>query len=122
MKKILSIGQCPADNSAISTLLDRICECEISFAKSFDETVSLAKETDFDLVLINRILDANGEAGITLLSKLKQDPLLAETPAMLISNHQDAQQEAVRAGAIPGFGKADLTSDETRQKITRVLN
>jgi hypothetical protein len=27
---------------------------------------------------------------------------------MLVSNHEDAQREAVQAGALPGFGKASL--------------
>ena len=40
---------------------------------------------------------------------------------MLVSNYADAQQAAVAAGAIEGFGKAELGADETEEKLRAVL-
>ncbi len=40
---------------------------------------------------------------------------------MLISNFQDAQQEAVAAGAFPGFGKSQLYDDSTSERLRDAL-
>jgi len=40
--------------------------------------------------------------------------------ALLISNHADAQIDAVAAGARPGFGKAQLRDDLTVRRLREV--
>ena len=62
----------------------------------------------FDLVLVNRVLDADGSAGLDVVEQIKTDTNLRELPVMLVSNYEDAQRQAVEKGALPGFGKATL--------------
>ncbi len=40
---------------------------------------------------------------------------------MLVSNYADAQKEAVEAGALPGFGKADLGDGQTHERLRNAL-
>lgn len=40
---------------------------------------------------------------------------------MLISGYEDAQREAVKAGAVPGFGKSDLRSGLPGERISAAL-
>jgi hypothetical protein len=40
---------------------------------------------------------------------------------MLVSNLDDAQREAEEAGALPGFGKADLGTLSAVEKLAPVL-
>ncbi len=40
---------------------------------------------------------------------------------MLVSNYEDAQQDAVARGALPGFGKAALRQPETRNRLAAIL-
>ena len=40
---------------------------------------------------------------------------------MLVSNYPEWQQAAIAAGALPGFGKAELNRAETREKLAAVL-
>ena len=40
---------------------------------------------------------------------------------MLVSNYSEHQQTAVEAGAIEGFGKAQLDAPATQEKLARVL-
>mgnify|MGYP006968446762 CR=1 FL=1 len=40
---------------------------------------------------------------------------------MLISGYSDAQREAVKAGAVPGFGKDDLRSEVAAERIAAAL-
>jgi ActR/RegA family two-component response regulator len=73
------------------------------------------------LLLVNRVLDGRFEtdSGLDLIARLRQRP---DAPAMmLISNYAEAQSEAVRAGALPGFGKSNAhdpaTADMLRQAV-----
>ncbi|MGB0767835.1 MAG: hypothetical protein ACPGYV_09000, partial [Phycisphaeraceae bacterium] len=40
---------------------------------------------------------------------------------MLISDYPEAQQAAVEAGALPGFGKSHIADAKTRQRITDAI-
>ena len=72
--------------------------------------VEAVRQGDFDLVLVNRILDADGSSGLALVRELKQtdEPRVANTPVMLVSNFAEARHQAEALGALPGFGKDDL--------------
>ena len=77
--------------------------------------------TPLTVVLANRKLDADYSDGMAILKHLKQDPATKDTPVILISNYDDAQAEAVAAGAEPGFGKAQLSAPATREILGRLL-
>jgi CheY-like chemotaxis protein len=107
-KKVLSLGQCWADHGAISQVFMRHFGAEVVSADTTAEALNLLQEQSFALVLVNRLLDQDGSRGLEFIRQLKNDEALRRFPAMLVSNHEDAQREAVQAGAEPGFGKAAL--------------
>jgi CheY-like chemotaxis protein len=76
----------------------------------------------FDLVLVNRILDADGSSGVDFIRQLKDDDQLAEVPVMLVSNYVDAQEEAEQAGAVRGFGKAALGQPPMIERLRLILD
>ena len=76
----------------------------------------------FDLVLVNRKFDADNSDGLELIRQLKADAALAAVPVMLVTNYPEYQAEAVAAGALPGFGKAELRSPATKEKLVAVLS
>ncbi len=76
----------------------------------------------FDLVLVNRICDADGAPGVELIRALKSNPTTADVPVMLVSDHASAQDEAVGMGALPGFGKRDLGKDDAARAIRQVAS
>ena len=59
-RRLLDVGQCNADHFRISKTLGKIFDIEIQRAHSHDEAIKLAMATPFNLVLINRLLDADG--------------------------------------------------------------
>ena len=73
------------------------------------------------MILINRLLDADGSAGMDVLNSLKSNPASADIPVMIVSNYQDAQDQAVQNGAVAGFGKAALDSADTLEKLGEYL-
>ena len=119
---VISVGQCGYDNSRIRTLIRSIdSTVEIKETDSHQETMEvLASLGEAALVLVNRVFDMDGSSGMDLISQLKsKESEFAAIPVMLVSNYEKSQAEAIANGAIPGFGKSELQSVETRQKMNR---
>ena len=95
---------------------------DILEANTSDETLSLMRQQPFDLVLINRKLDRDYSDGIEIIRQIKSDEALSSTPVMLLSNYAEYQQEAVKAGAEPGFGKGQLGDAEAIDALRRFLD
>ena len=119
---VISVGQCGYDNSRIRSLIRSIdSTVEIKETDSHQETMEvLASLGEAALVLVNRVFDMDGSSGMDLISQLKsKESEFAAIPVMLVSNYEKSQAEAIANGAIPGFGKSELQSVETRQKMNR---
>jgi hypothetical protein len=56
-----------------------------------------------------------------LIKRVKADPQLQSVPVMLVSNYEDAQAEAVAAGAAVGFGKAALGRPQMLERVKPFL-
>lgn len=119
-KRVLDVGNCAADHAAIRSWVERTFDATVSRAHGLQDVLAALRAEHFDLVLVNRLLDQGGE-GIQVISRIKADPALAAVPVMLISNYAECQQAAVEAGAEYGFGKAELQSAQTREKLGRFL-
>jgi CheY-like chemotaxis protein len=119
--QILSVGQCGFDQMMISDYLTDRFNAQVLEANGLDDVLEAMRSTPFDLVLVNRVLDRDGSSGLDLIRALKKDPETALVPAMLVSDHPDAQHAAGVLGASPGFGKAELHAMETYERIKRVL-
>jgi two-component system chemotaxis response regulator CheY len=120
-KRVLDVGQCSIDHAAIRRLLVSEFGAEVAQADGPDDALRLLRASEFDLVLVNRKLDADQSEGINVLRAIRAEPALAEVPVMLLTNYPEHQASAVAAGAAPGFGKAELDSAATRAKLARFL-
>jgi len=120
-KRVLDVGQCPPDHGAIRRLLEQRYGAEVVQTHGPDDTLAQLRSGGIDLVLINRKLDADYTDGLDIVHQMKADPQLAAVPVMLISNYAEHQQTAIAAGAIEGFGKAQLDAPTTHEKLARVL-
>jgi two-component system chemotaxis response regulator CheY len=120
-RRVLSVGQCGFDHGSISQTLRRNFAAEVVSAATADQAMSLLRQDSFDLVLVNRVFDANGDSGLDLIRQIKADEQIRQVPVMLVSNFADAQQQAVAAGAEPGFGKSALDAAETAARLRPYL-
>jgi CheY-like chemotaxis protein len=70
-----------------------------------------------DLILFNRELDYGFDStvGVEVIGSLRSNH--PTVPMMLVSNYAEAQQAAVAAGALPGFGKREIGSN----RVTALL-
>ena len=120
--RVLSVGQCGFDHRSISGVFQSRLGATLVHAGSYTEAVKALATGPFQLVLMNRILDADGSSGIEWIQRLKADPVLSRIPVMLVSNYPDAQSQAEELGALPGFGKSNLHSDAVIQRLKEVLS
>jgi len=120
-KRVLDVGQCSPDHAAIRHLIEGNFDAKVDQAHGPKDTLSKLRGGTYDLVLINRKLDADYTDGVEILKAIKADPALAATPVMLVTNYAEHQQQAVEAGAEPGFGKLEYQKPETREKLSRFL-
>lgn len=120
-KRVLSVGQCVPDQSAITAFLRREFAAEVQVAGTADEAMSMLFAGPFDLVLVNRVFDEDGESGLDFVKAMKADPTAGKVPVMLVSNYADAQKRATDAGAEPGFGKAQLGAAEVAERLRAFL-
>lgn len=120
-KRVLDVGNCDPDHAAIRRLLEREFTAEVVRAQQGSDAIEQLRSRPFDLVLINRKLDIDYTDGIDILKQLKADDELSSVPVMLVTNFPEHQQAAVAAGARYGFGKLELASPATRERLAEVL-
>lgn len=119
--RVLSVGQCGLDGPQIERLLVEHFDADVATACDTRQALDAILSGHFDLVLVNRIFDGNGESGLDFIRQLRGDSDAKETPVMLVSNYADAQQAALELGAQPGFGKAALQAPQTTERLAAVL-
>ncbi len=118
---VLDVGQCQADHKAIRSLIESTFDAQVEYSADISGALQRLCEGKFDLVLVNRIIDATLDEGVDLIKKMRDSEFLRETPVMLVSNFDAAQKEATSLGAVPGFGKGDLEDDGTKDLLARYL-
>jgi len=112
------VGHCGADSWSISSAVRRAVPK--AAVVSADDAGALGRVGAEVVLLINRVLDGSFEtdSGIDLIKSLAKRP--AKPKMVLISNYADAQQSAVAAGALPGFGKSELGSAKTTELLRKL--
>ena len=119
--RVLDVGQCDLDHTNITRMLKENFEVAVDRAKSAEQAEYMMGFYDYDLVLVNRLFDTDGSEGLAFIAALKDSPETRDVPAMLVSNHADAQASAEALGALPGFGKDHLGSGPTLDKLRAAL-
>ncbi len=119
-KRVLDIGNCQHDHGLIATMLKKHFSVEVLQAHSADEALKTLRSEKCDLVLVNRTLDADMQMGYRY-ELVKQDNELSAIPIMLISNYEQYQDQAMAAGAAPGFGKKQLNDPRTLDRLAPYL-
>lgn len=120
-KRVALIGHCGPDSSYLKMAVSAAERGTQVLAVDEEARLQELIKDGLDLLLFNRILDFGfpEEEGIEVIRRLRaQHPNLK---MMLVSNYADAQAAAVKAGALPGFGKKDLGSSRVAQLLRDAL-
>ncbi len=112
------VGHCGPDSfalqSAVRGFIPKAEVLRINDQGSLDEAMGR-----LSLLLVNRVLDGgfSQESGIEYIRGLGDD----SPPAMLITNFAEHMDEAIEAGAVPGFGKQNMRSPEAETALSNAL-
>ena len=116
LRTVVLVGHCGPDMFMLKTAVGRALP-EATIVAVNDVDALGEYRTPEALLLVNRELDGgfDSSSGIELIQQVIQQD---NPPAvMLISNYEDAQQEAIAAGATLGFGKTQLYDQSTTQLL-----
>jgi CheY-like chemotaxis protein len=118
--RVLDIGQCGYDSGQIGGLLTRTFGAMVDHSPTKTDALRRCEQFDYDLILVNRLLDADHSSGLDLIRDFIERG--TSVPIMLVSNLKDAQDSAVKLGAVRGFGKAELHTPETASLLRKILD
>ena len=118
--RVLDVGNCGADHSGVCRLLAHF-DATVDQATLVDDAIEKMQRQTYDLVLVNRVIFADSSEGMSLIRRMKADHRLRNTPVMMISNYPEAQDCAIEAGALPGFGKQSLNDAATLELLRPLL-
>ena len=120
-KKVALVGHCGPDSSFLRIVVSRAERDVQVLSVDDDSDLKKALEGGVDLLLLNRQLDYgfDEQEGVALIRRLRSAYPGVKT--MLVSNYPDVQAAAVAAGALPGFGKRDLSSPRVAQLLREAL-
>jgi hypothetical protein len=121
MAKLLDVGNCDPDHGLIKQMLSENFDVHIDRVMFVDDALARMRETQYDLVMFNRLIFEDGSEGIVLLQRARADPAIKATPIMMISNFDEAQAASIAAGGEPGFGKKAVFAEQTIQLLTKYL-
>jgi ActR/RegA family two-component response regulator len=120
-KRVALIGHCGPDSSYLKMAVSAAERGTQVIACDDDAELQELIKGGLHLLLFNRVLDFGfpEEEGVAVIRRLRaQYPNLK---MMLVSNFADAQTAAVKAGALPGFGKKDIGSSRVAQVLRDAL-
>ena len=114
---ILDVGQCGFDGPRMADLWHEKLGATVIDSDTGADAVRQLEKGGIDLVLVNRVLNADRSSGVDLIPDL----LAAGdgVPVMLVSDRIEAQDAAVALGAVRGFGKADLDQQSTLDLVKK---
>jgi two-component system, chemotaxis family, chemotaxis protein CheY len=120
-KKIALVGHCGPDSSYLRMTVAKAGRDFQVVSADDDAELKQQLEDGVDLLLLNRELDYGFDerTGVALIQRIRA--AYPNVKTMLVSNYPDAQQAALQAGALPGFGKRELGSPRVLELIRAAL-
>jgi len=120
-KKVALVGHCGPDSSYLRMAVGKAGRDIQVLSADDDDELRRLLEAGVDLLLLNRQLDFGFDEreGVALIRRLGK--AYPHVKTMLVSNYPDAQQAAVQAGALPGFGKREIATPRVPEMIRAAL-
>ena len=116
---VILVGHCGVDGPRLQREISaRVPDTDVIRCNS---TADLDRycEACADLFLVNREPVGFDGEGLDLIRRIHDaNPALK---IMLVSDYPDAQEAAVQAGALPGFGKSEMGSETLTDTVRQAL-
>ena len=119
-KRILLVGHCGVDGPRLKDELSRALPGTKVERINSEDDLRRAVGEGAELLLVNREPVGFESEGLEIIREVKQ--LNPDCKVMLVSDHEDAQSEATKAGALKGFGKSEMGSPRLAAHVKRALD
>ena len=116
---VVLVGHCGIDGPRLQTELSRLPDVEVTRVNSSADLDRTCMSGHADLLLVNREPVGFDEDGIAIVRKVAEK--YPGTKVILVSDYPEAQAEAERAGAMKGFGKSLMGTEELGEKVREAL-
>ncbi len=116
--RVFLVGHCTADFMFLSRFVRKqLPEASVERVNTDGELDAVIAEPA--VLLVNRVLDGSfrDSSGMAVVVR----SLAGGSVPLLISNYEDAQQQAVEAGATPGFGKGELGEAMAADRLQQAM-
>ena len=119
--QVALVGHCGPDSSYLRMAVSKAFRDAKVVAADDDSELKQLLADGVDLLLFNRILDYGfrSDEGVDVIRELRA--AYPNVKMMLVSNYEDAQEAAVQAGALPGFGKREIGTPRVTQMLREAL-
>jgi hypothetical protein len=117
--RILLVGHCGVDGPRLKDELSRALPGTDVERINSDEDLRRAVGKGVELLLVNREPVGFDGQGLDIIRQMKH--LNPDCKVMLVSDRDDAQEQAEQAGALPGFGKKALGSPSLAEHVKQAL-
>lgn len=117
--RVILVGHCVPDSMFLTRFVRK--HAKGAAVERVNTDAALAEVIAQPMVLlVNRVLDGRFAdlSGLLVLEQTLQGPAVP----LLISNYADAQQAAIDAGALRGFGKAELGKPESAERLLAAMS
>jgi two-component system chemotaxis response regulator CheY len=120
-KRILLVGHCGPDSSYLRMTVGRAVKDSSVLMADDDSALDRVVAQGVDLLLINRVLEYgfSVELGTDLIKRLRQEH--PNLKMMLVTNYPEVQTEAVKLGALPGFGKREMGTPKVAELLRKAV-
>ena len=119
-QRILLVGHCGVDGPRLQReIASQFDSVRADRINSMDDLEAACAE-GADLLLVNREpLGFEPLMGVDVIRQLHEE--YPDQKIILVSDYEDAQEEAEQVGALPGFGKADIGSSKFTDTVRGAL-
>jgi hypothetical protein len=119
-KRILLVGHCGFDGPRLQKeLSERLPGAEVMRINS-EEDLARECEAGADLLLINREPVGFDTDGLELVRRHCAQTVRHKV--MLVSDYPEAQDEAISAGAVRGFGKSEIGQESLADTVRQAMD
>ena len=120
-KTLLDCGNCGPDFNTVRQMVTANFGASVLQSHGTEDTLQMLRSRQIDLVLVNRKLDRDYSDGLEVVKAIKADAEVGSVPVMLVTNYEEHQQTAMKAGCVRGFGKLSINEPATRDAMQPYL-
>ena len=115
---VILVGHCNLDGPRLKSELSQLDGVHVERINTAAD-LERACEQNPDLLLVNREPVGFQEDGLAIVRQIHEK--YPDTKVILVSDYPEAQAEAEKAGALPGFGKSLMGTPELQERVKKVL-